>query len=375
MATTADVVIIGGGIAGASAAYHLTKNGIRNVQLVEMKSLGSGTTAYTAGWVMLQETSEIKIRMTQASYEELRTLNEEDSIGFQIRGSLSVNTSEFSNDQMEKANLRRSLGVPIDILTTKEIKSMAPILKADDLGIGTYCKDDGLVDAHALLQAYVRRAKSLGARISESVKVLGIKTSDSRVVGVETTDGFINSPVIVNATGIYAKQIGKLIGLDLPIQNALRHNVYTAPIASVPEGMPLIEVLNPEVIYLGSSGKRVDYTIGTFDTDSYEHKPNLDLLLERHLNDLIYRVPEVAEARIIDCTAGIRSITPDGLPILGPVDGIEGYINDCGWAGNGIMYAPIGGQLVADYIAHKKTTPINIEQFSLSRFKHQRRSG
>ncbi len=369
MRTTADVVIIGGGIQGVSALYYLAESGIRNTVLVEMDKLASGTTAYTAGWIMLQQPRREQMQLSQISFAEFRSFEDKFGvdIGFRQKGSLSINTIGHSDEMRERAQLQKSLGIPVKILTASEIKSMAPILNVSDIELGLYCEEDGVVDANAIVYAYSKAAKLLGAEVEEGVKAIDIIVQNAKVIGVKTTRGLIATPFVVNAAGIYAKEVGKWIGLDIPITNALRHIVVTDLL--IPEDMPLIEVLNPVQIYIGSTGGRADYTVGSFETDRFEHKPDLMLLIKTHLDDLMHRAPALAEAGIVTCTAGIRSLTPDGLPILGPVEEVSGYINDCGWGGTGISHGPAGGQVIAECIAGTSNLPVSIEPFLMKRFQ------
>jgi glycine/D-amino acid oxidase-like deaminating enzyme len=261
------------------------------------------------------------------------------------------------------------LDIPVEILSKDEIKARAPILNVEDIEIGLFCEKDGIIDANALVHAYVSLAKMSGAVVETGVRATNIVIHGGKVVGVETTRGFVSAPVVINAAGIHAREVGAWIGLDLPLANALRHIVYNVPIPIVPEDMPMLEVLNPVVIYIASRGKRPDYTIGTFPTDSFEHKPNLELMLDKHLDDLIYRVPALAMAGVESVIAGIRCATQDFFPILGPVDEISGYFNNCGWGGYGITNGPVGGVLVAECIAGKSELDISIEHFVLKRFQ------
>jgi len=282
-----------------------------------------------------------------------------------------MNTVDFSDSERQLAGLQESMGVSTEILTAEDIKSIAPFLNVEDIGIGRFCKEDGIVDAHALLQVYIKKARALGATVEEGVDVINIVTEHDKIVGIETTQGFISTPILINAAGIYADQVGRWAGIDIPINKRLGHIIFTEPIPSVPEDMPLLEIMNPELIYIGSSRKRVDYTVGDLDTDSFEHKPNLDLILEKHFDDLFYRASDIARAGIVNCTAGVRAATPDGIPILGPVEQVSGFINNCGLGGNGIIYSPCVGKLVAQYITGTNKMPLSIEPFLLKRFYSQ----
>lgn len=367
----ADAVVIGGGIIGASTIYHLAKLGLHNCVIIEQNSLGSGTTAYSASWITLQKSSELKIRMTQVSFKEFEELNQDIPIGLQRKGSLSINTVDAVEKETSQAKLQNELGVPTEIWSKEQIFEAAPILNVTDIGIGRYCPLDGLVDASATLHAYIKKAKKLGARVIEGAKAINILIEGDRVVGVETHLGRIQTPIVVNAAGIYAKEVAAFVGLDLPLSHDLSHNVYTDPINDIPETMPLIEVLAPVVMYIGARGKLADYTIGRFEPEGFAHKPQLEKLIEQYYDDLFYRCPSIAKAPIRECVAGIRTKTPDDLPIIGPISQIVGYINNCGWAGRGVMHAPIAGKLAALNAIGETHDSIDIGPFLAERFERK----
>jgi glycine/D-amino acid oxidase-like deaminating enzyme len=385
----ADAVIIGGGIQGASALYHLTEAGMKNVQLVEMDRVGSGTTRYTASWFVLQSRLEPNIRLSQLSLREFLSFEDKFGVNIDFRqiGSLSINTIENEKAMLELAEYQRSFGVPIDILSPAEIKSIAPFLNVQDIGIGLFCKEDGLVDTFAVLNTYIGQAKKLGATVDEGVRATGVMLQGNKVVGVETTGSIIHTPIVVNAAGIYDKVVAGWVGLDLPTIKAIRHTIFTEPTNLLPENMTLIEILNPQVIYIGKESGAAKYSVGLDETESFAHVPDLPGLLDKYGNSLVYRMPEIAQLGIKKCIAGIRSLPISkvsigsgsgrsvsqvgrSLPILGPVDGIDGYFNDCAWGGLGVSHAPAGGKLMAELITKKSNLNISIDPFLLRRYSN-----
>ncbi|RLC17196.1 MAG: hypothetical protein DRI57_10130 [Deltaproteobacteria bacterium] len=379
MKKTADVVIIGGGIQGASALCYLCEAGIRNVMLIEMDKLGgaSSTTAYTSGWVMLQEEDEINIRMSQMSFLEFLRFEEKYGIdiNFIQNGSLSIDTTDHSERFHKRAEIHKTFGIHGEILSREDIRSVAPFLNLSDIESGLFSKNDGKVNADSVLQGYIRQAKRLGAEICEGTKAVNIKVRNGKVAGVETTSGFIHTPVVVNAAGIYAKQVARWAGIRLPLTNALLHVVLTEPTPMIQDNMPLIEVLNPELIYvegrtsIGSEGNIAEYSLGNVKTESFDHVAQLELFTEKYADHILYRIPEIFNLGITNCYAGIRTLTPDDFPILGHTDEVEGYVSDCGWGGRGISHAPAGGRLIAECISKTHKLPVSIEPFLLSRFK------
>ncbi len=383
MKTTADVVVIGGGIQGVSAIYHLVEAGVKNVQLVEMDEFGSGTTAYTASWFVMQAHLEPNIRLSQYSLQEFLTFREKlgVEIGFKKIGSLSINTIEHAEEMRESGEYQKKLGVPIDILSADDIKKIAPFLNTSDIGIGLLCEADGLLDASIILNTYVKHARLLGATLDEGVKALSIDTAAGKVIGVNTTKGFISTPVVVNAAGIYDKVVAKWAGIDLPTVKAIRHTFLTKPTTILPKNMPLIESANPEPLYLRREGEAASYSIGLDETESFVHAPNLFGAMDKYGDHLLHRMPDIAQLDIVQCTAGIRSIpitsqqkashnmphVGQSLPIIGPVEELFGYYNDCAWGGLGIAHSPAGGKLIAECVCGL-THSVDITPFLLKRY-------
>ncbi len=370
MTRTASAVIIGGGIIGASTLYYLSLKGISNITLIEKNSLGSGTTAFTAGWVRYQQDSELGIRIAKICLNEILRINEEENIGLRIKGSVTAFSADKVHQESKNTELLELLGIPVTVMTKQEITEVAPILNTSDLDMGRYCQGDGVVDANAMLYYYIRKSKLLGKNITvqEGVEVVDLIIDKGKVLGVRTTEEIISTPLVINAAGIYADKVGKLVGLNIPLIKKLGHNIYTEAIDSIPIDMPLLEILDKDILYIGSSGKHADYTIGSFRTEQYEHRPQLNVVLDKYYDALMHRAPELVTVGIANCTAGVRAHTPDGLPIIGPANSVDGYFNNCCYGSEGIIFAPIGGMLISEFISDGKSHTLNLDPFLLERF-------
>lgn len=372
MRNTADVVIIGGGIAGVSALYYLVEGGINNILLVEMDRIASGTTGHTSAFVTLQEPSDLGTRMSLVSYPEFCSFMDkfEVDIGFKIKGTLSLDIAKNSKNLHHRAKFQNSIEVPTEILSREDILSIAPFLNLSDVDIGLFCREGGPIDPHPYIYALIKHAKSSGAEIREEVKATNILIENGRVIGVDTTHGTVFTNTVVNAGGIYASEIGKWINIDIPLTNALRHTIRTEPCKSViPQNIPMIEILNPEEIYIETKAHSLDFSLGFDITNTFTHHSNIEALFNKYGNAILFRMPLMEKLGVQSCEAGIRSMTPDDLPILGPVEAVSGYINDCGWGGSGVSLAPAGGKIISEFILGTNNLPISIEPFLLKRFQ------
>ncbi len=370
MKSSASVVIIGGGIQGTSVAFHLALRGIRDVILVEADLVGSGSSGRSAAMILLQMSREQTIRLSQESFKEYGHFRRDlgVDIGYQPIGYLNLATKEVADELRAQVALQRQFGVPVETLSPDDIKRLAPAVNVDDIEFGSICWQDGVIDPHMVMQTYVQRARQLGVDINEKVEATGIRVDAARdrVVGVETSAGFISTPIVVNAAGARAVQVASWVGLKLPITNYKRTVFITDRFDEIPDNTPFVNDVAVEW-YFRKEGKGVLMGMGLEESTTFE--PQLDWqFLDAMIERAMHRAPILANARVMRGWAGLRSLTPDDYPILGRAPGIEGFINACGWGGHGVMHAPIGGKLIAQLIADGKATTMDIAPFQLERF-------
>ena len=370
MRRTADVVIVGGGIIGASIAYHLTKKGVRDVLVLERDRLGSGSTGKNAGGIRLQFSSEINVRLSQRSLPHIERFA--DEIGadphFHQVGYLFLITEDRDVAPFERSLAMWSkLGIPARRVTAAEAKALFPQARTDDVRFGTFCAKDGYADPSSMLNGYVARAREAGVTFVEDAGVVAISCTNGRVAGVRTTAEEIGARTVVNAAGPWAGEVAKLAGLDLPIQPLRRHIFVTEPVAGLDEDFPLtIEFATGLYAHRESGG----VLLGMADPNekpAFDDGVNWDFMptvVERALA----RFPILERTSIKTGWAGLYEDTPDKHPILGKVDAIEGFINAAGFSGHGIMHAPATGELMAELIVDGRTS-LDISALSLSRFK------
>ena len=367
MPTTADVVIIGAGTIGSSTAYHLARQGLRNVVVVEMGRAGSGTSSKSASMLSLQfGHDELMVRMAQAAYARFMQFEEEFGvpIDFKPIGLLALATEASAGHLRRNAGLMQALGIATDLLTPDEIKQRYPAINTEDIVVGAFGPDDGVLDAHMVVTGYVRTARELGAKVAEGVKATGIRVGAGHVEGVETSAGFIAAPLVVNAGGPWAIEIGRWVGVDLPILNSARSIVVTPPFPELPSDWPFVEDLTVEW-YCRPEGPGILMGMGAAPTDQTE------ITFRREaMDDLfaaaIHRIPVLERASILTGWTGVRPMTLDDRPILGPVDGVEGFLLNCGWGGAGVMLSPVAGQLLAGSVVGAQSEPL--VPFAVGRF-------
>ena len=368
MKRTADVVVIGAGIQGLSAAYHLARGGIRDVIVVEKEFIGAGSSGRSASMLSLHRDDEPKIRLSQFSFDRYMAFKEElgTDIAYKPIGYLSVAVESNAGELQHRMQLCQSLDIPAEILSPDEIKALAPLLNTDDLVLGLFDRQAGVIDAHAIMLGYADKARQLGVEIRQGIRAVGIRLESGHVLGVDTASGPIATRCVVNASGADAVEVGRWAGVALPIDNRARSVFVTDVFPLVPDDSPF--VIDEDLAwYYRKEGPGVLMGFGQERTDKVSMSINR-ALLPQVVERAMHRVPVLAEARIAHGWSGLRPLTPDNCPIIGPVDAVEGYIVSCGWGGTGVMHAPAGGQLVAEAICNGRATILDLNPFLLSRF-------
>jgi len=369
MKASADVVIIGAGVIGCSTAYHLARAGITDVAIVEMESVGSGSSGKSASMLSLQfRPDELSVRMAQYSYAKYMQFEEEFGVppDFKRTGWLSVATEAYAKELVKGAETLKSLGVRTDILEPQQVKALYPELNIKDIVVGTWGPDDGTLDPHMIMWGYCKRARQLGATLHEGVRATGIQVTRGRVEGIVTDKGVIATRTAVNAGGPWAIEIGEWVGIRIPILNLARSIVVTGPFPGIPPDRPFVEDVAAEW-YCRPEGPGILMGMGKEPTENLDVQFKMETAVEM-IEVATHRIPALAEADMLTGWTGVRPLTPDDRPILGPVDSVEGFLLNCGWGGVGIIQAPIAGQLVAEWVAHGSCSTMDGAPFGIERF-------
>ena len=367
--TSADVVIVGGGLTGASIAYHLTRRGAGKVLLLERDLLGSGSTSRNAGGIRLQFSSEVNVRLSQRSLPRIVAFKDEMGVDPQLRqvGYLFLITAEGDVAPFERSlALWSRLGVPARRLDAAAVHELFPELRVDDVRFATFCAEDGYVDPSSLLMGYAARAREAGAELRERAKVTAIDREGGRVVAVRVGDERIACGTVVNAAGAWAREVGALVGLDLPISPLRRQIFVTGPIPGFDRDVPLtVEFATGFYFHRESEGVLMGMA-DPADKPGFDDSVNWDFLptlVERALA----RLPLLERATVKTGWAGFYEDTPDKHPILGRVDEVPGFVCAAGFSGHGVMHAPAAGELIAEVVCGEPPS-LDISALAFSRF-------
>lgn len=374
-APTADVIIIGGGITGTSAAFQLSQRGYR-VILLEKRALASGGTGRTVGLVRQHYSNETTASM---ALRALRVWQDfENAVGGEAgwvrTGALFVVSPHDVEGLRENVALQTRLGIRTEFLDAQAVQALAPYLNVDDIGAGAYEPDAGYADGAMATQAYASRARDLGASIVQGVAVTAIGAEAGRVTGVETTQGRYSAPVVVNAAGPWAAPLTLKLGYETPVEPS-RHQVavFRRP-ETLPAEHPFIGdfiqgfYLRSETGHLTLSGSlQVEEAEHKANPDNYSETVDLDFSIEM-AEQTEHRVPAMAEAELRKGWAGLYDVTPDWHPIISRMPGLEGFVCAYGFSGSGFKMAPVVGEMIADLATGERQCPIDPHPFRVERF-------
>jgi len=363
-------VVIGGGVVGCSIAYHLARRGQRDVVVLEREAVGSGTTSKAAGGIRSQFPTETEIRFSLEAIGVFERFAEEFGvdIGYRRIGYLFLISDPADlAGYRERMTLQRRLGVDVREITPADAQAMVPALRVDDLIAAVWGPTDGMAGPAEVTNGFARRARELGARIVEGVTVTGIDVAHGGAQGVTTSQGAVSAPLVINAAGPSAARIGRLAGVDVPVQPRRRHIFFTEPFPEIPGPVPLTTdrasgfYFRKEMEQLLLSPGDVE-DIGE-DFDVPMDRARIDETVEKAL----HRIPIVEKARIAGGWAGLRPLTPDDHAIIGWAPGVDGFFLAVGFGGHGFQHSPATGRYVAEWLLDGKAS-LDLSLFDPGRF-------
>lgn len=368
---TADVVIIGGGVMGASAAYHLAQRGCTDVVLLEKGPfLGMEATGKCAGGIRYQFSTEINVRLSQLSLPMLERFHDELGQDIDLRwpGYLFLldNAADLAAFQRNVA-MQNRLGVPTQIIGQHEARSLAPLLQMDDILAAAWHAGDGLADPNGVVQGYAMGARRLGAKTLTSVEATGIRVKGGQVTAVETPQGTIATRAVIDAAGPWAGEVAAMAGVDLPITPLRRQIVVTTPLPAVPANFPFVIDFSRS-LYFHREGEGI--LTGQSNPDE---TPGFDQSVdyawtEQHLELAAWRFPLLSQAGLLSQWAGLYEVTPDAHPVIDRLHDPAGFYVAAGFSGHGFMHGPITGLLIAELLLDGRAHSLDISQLRFSRF-------
>lgn len=370
MTKTADAIVIGGGIIGCSTAYNLAKLGCKKVVLIEEKYLASGATGRCGAGVRMQWGTEPNCLLSRDSIHMFENLEEElgysDSIEFKQSGYLLLAYNEKAVEQFHKnLGLQHKLGIPSRWVTPEEAGELVPHLNLQGLHGATFCAQDGHCNPFKATDAYAVAAKRLGVEILTYTRVTNLLKDGDNIKGVETTAGTIETPMVISCAGSYTRELGRMVGVDIPVHPERHQILVTEPVEPLqgPMVMSFYHGIYCQqvphggfVMGLGDPNEVKDY-----NTDSTWH------FMQEMAAKITFILPVLKELRVVRQWAGLYDLTPDKTQILGAVAEVPGFFVAAGFSGHGFMIAPVVGKLMAEVMLGKEPD-YPIDMYGFQRF-------
>lgn len=359
----ARVVIIGGGIIGCSLAYHLTELGWSDVVVLERKQLTSGTTWHAAGLIAQLRATRNMTRLAKYSADLYGRLEAETGIatGYRQNGSVSVALSAERLEEFQRnVSMARIFDVEAHMLTVDECMEKYPLLNPEGVTGGVWIPQDGQGDPTNITYALAKGARNRGAQVFENTKVTGILKNEGRVTGVMTERGAIDAEVVVNCAGMWARDVGEMAGVNVPVHAAEHFYVVTEGMDELTRGMPTLRVPDEAAYYKEDAGKIL---LGAFEpiakpwgmegiSESFcfdELPADMDHFMPV-LEKAINRMPALETTGIATWFNGPESFTPDDRYLLGEAPELDNFYVAAGFNSVGIQSAGGAGKALAEWI-------------------------
>ena len=383
MRSEAQAVIIGGGIVGTSIAYHLSLLGWKDIVLVEKADLTSGSTWHAAGLVgqLRGSLSLTRIMMFSAElYARLAAETGQETDWRQCGSLRLASTPLRMEENLRQAALARTFGLPVEVLSPREAVNLFPLLSDRDLVGAVYMPTDGRVDGSSVTFALARGARSRGVEIYTNTPVREITVTHGRVAAVVTEHGTIRAPVVVNAAGMWADQVGRMVGVRVPIVPMMHHYLLTEPVAGVERSFPVVR--DPDLrIYCREEVQGL--LVGGFEAQpepwavegvpmDFVHRllPTNWPIFEPVVRNAARRVPAFEHAEISKVINGPEAFTPDGEFMMGEAPGVRGFFVAAGFCAYGIAAGGGVGRVLAEWIADGQPS-LDVWRMDIRRFGPQ----
>ena len=370
----AEVVIIGGGVMGASTAFHLAEAGVTDVLLLEKDSLACGSTSKSAGGVRAQFSDAVNIALGIRSLPAFEQFGVRPGgeIDLHQVGYLFLHTDETAWAVAQEAvAIQNSLGIPTQLLTAAEAGALSKGVEVGDVIGATFHPRDGYCSPENVVQGYAAGARALGATVRTGVGVTGIETSGGEITGVVTDQGVVATSTVVCAAGAWSREVGRWVGVDLPIDPLRRQIIVTEPLneellALYPMDTPMtIDAASTFYLHREGPGLLVgmsyqDESLGFHDGFSEDWLPDLLEAMER-------RAPALLDVGIAHRWAGYYEVTPDHNAVIGEATSVSRFLYAAGFSGHGFLQGPAVGEVMRDFYLGQ-TPVVDVSTMSADRF-------
>ncbi|HEX6750198.1 MAG TPA: FAD-binding oxidoreductase [Longimicrobium sp.] len=372
---TADVVVIGGGVIGASVAYHLAARGCSGVRVLEREPRpGQGSTGKATGGFRCQFGSDVGVRLSLLSKEKLLRFADETGVdpGYRPCGYLFLADDAVTLNLLLASQTVQHAAGALDprAVTPEEAKEINPAISIDGLVGGTYCSCDGFIRPLEILRGYTEAAQRLGVRFDHGCEVTGLRMEGGRIAAVRTRGGEIAAGAVVDAAGAWAGAVARMAGVEIPVTPLRRQVAATVATDALPETMPMT-IFAPDGFHARVRDGRV---LMLWPDEPATPSPYDHVFDERWLPQVTSRahrrIPALREVAVDRgaCWAGLYEMSPDRHVLLGAAPGVDNLYLANGSSGHGVMHSPALGQLLAEIILDGAASTLDVHPLRPSRF-------
>lgn len=346
----ASVVIVGGGVMGVSAAFHLAQAGVRDVVLLDKAEFGSGSTCKAAGGVRAQFSDAINIELGRRSlrvFESFKDFFDQEIDLHQVGYLFLLDRPEHVAEFEKNVALQNELGVPSRMIDVAEAKKLSPLIETDGLLAAAWSPEDGHCTPESVVLGYARAARRAGARLIRNCEVTGIEVDGDTITRVRTSRGAIQTDAVICAAGAWARELGAMAGVDLPVEPLRRQILTTEPVAGLDPATPFTIDFSTSLYFHGEGPGLLlgmsdpDETPGFKLARSDTWLPRLGEAIER-------RVPALGDVGIAGGWAGLYEMTPDHNALVGESPEVTRFLYATGFSGHGFLMGPAIGEIMRD---------------------------
>jgi sarcosine oxidase, subunit beta len=363
-------VVVGGGVIGTSIAFHLAEAGVANVVLIERDELGAGSTSKAAGGVRAQFSDALNIQLGARSLRAFADFGARpgQEIDFRQVGYLFLLSRQQDVAAFERSiELQNRLGVPSRLIDPGEARRLSPSIDTDGLLAAAFSPDDGLATPEAVVQGYAAGARRHGAHLQTACELLDVRLRGDTIQAVATSSGVIQTPAVVCAAGAWSRQVGAMVGVDLPVTPYRRQVLLTEPVPGLPEHLPMT-IDFASSFYFHREGPGLLMGMSLEDEPPGFNLARDDAWIPRLAEVLARRAPSLADIGIAGGWAGLYEVSPDHNALIGETPRPARLLYATGFSGHGFLQGPAVGEVVRDLFLGRQP-PVDVAPLAVDRFQ------
>jgi sarcosine oxidase subunit beta len=372
MAQSYDAIVIGAGVVGVSIAFHLAEQGLKPI-ILERKEIACGATGRSSGLVRMHYDLEAESRLAWVSFQYFRNWRERvgGECGFTRTGFLYIDSPKHNDQMRANVEMHKRIGIPSEVITAGDVKRLVPTFTTDDFEFAAYEPESGYADPVLTSNSLLDAAKRHGAKYLQDCEVTGIRVASGKVTGVQSTRGWVATPVIVNAAGAWAATIAKMVDVAIPLETWTHDVAHLRRPSGVGDHPTVIDGALAMYFRPDSGGLTL---VALEDNNRLGEALDSELdyvakdFVQRVVDRICQRIPAMEAGSLQSTYAGRDGLTPDQHAILGPA-GPQGFYLATGFSGTGFKTSPAVGACMSEIILHGRSKTVDVSGFALDRFE------